>query len=80
MEAGCGYDFKRDEEQSLIGYNLIRKLYPFEEPGLIRQELEDAVQNVVLAGLRGIYYITDLLGIVEQPLVESRFEPGPMFR
>ena len=79
MEVGCGYNFKRDDEQDLIGFNVIRKLYPFEDPGLIRQELEDAIQNVVLAGLRGVYYITDLLGIVGQPLERPRFEPGVMF-
>ncbi len=79
MEPGCGYSFKRDEANRLLGYHVIRKLYPFDEPGVIRQDFEDAIQNVVLAGLRGVYYITDLLGIEERPLEEQRFEPGPMF-
>lgn len=61
MESGTAYNFRRTTEGDLQEFTVNAKLFPFDEPGITRKELEDAIQSVVSAGVRGIYYLTDLL-------------------
>ncbi len=83
MEPGLGYQFLRNPEGKLVGVQMYRVLYPFDEPGLVRQDMEDAIQNVVLPAIRVIYYIADVLGLPpgKSPVTEASqpFGTGRMF-
>ncbi len=83
MESGIGYQLLRNPEGKLVGVQMSRVLYPFDEPGLVRQDMEDAIQNVVLPAIRVIYYLTDVLGLPpgKPPVTEPSqpFGPGKMF-
>ncbi len=83
MEPGVAFDFHEDDDSRLIGIRTFRALFPFNEPDLKRQELEDAIQNVVTPALRVIYYLSDILDLPPgQPVVtepSQPFGPGSMF-
>ena len=83
MEPGVAFLFREDADKKLVGFQTHRVLFPFDEPDIGRQELEDAIQNVITPALRVIYYLNDILGLppgvpgVTEP--SQPFGPGRMF-
>lgn len=72
------YRINYDENKNIVGYDIIKTIFPFHEDFSIK-DLDEAIQAVVSVGILGIAFLEAVLGPekIKQEVAESMQKPPP---